>query len=41
MIKNVVAPASQAKFTVNLICCIPSESASSASCLFKPIAIIL
>ena len=41
IMKNTVAPAAQSKFPVKLICCIAFESASSASCLVKSIAIIL
>ena len=41
IIKNIIAPLSRYRFPVKLICCIAFGSAPSASCLLKPIAIIL
>ena len=41
VMKNNIAPSSQSRFPVELICCIAFGSGSSACCLFKSIAIIL
>ena len=41
IMKNNIAPSSQSRFPVKLICCIAFGSALSACCLRKSIAIIL
>ena len=39
IMKNIVAPLSQPRFPVKLICCIAFGSASNACCLLKSIAV--
>ena len=41
IMRNIVVSPSQSRVAVKLICCIAFESASSACCLLKSIAIIL
>ena len=41
IIKNIVSSFARSKFPVKLICCITLETASSASCLLKSVAILL